>query len=116
MSYWAKNDSRWKDGVYVESWMEDCWERLPNVLKDIAAKEMALGNKAEHVQCAGQPFVLLVLEKAPQSSDALPEGVMKHTSFNEDNCCFDGMLCTYQDLASRSVIAFPDVEYVDEQF
>ena len=116
MSYWAKDDAKWKDGVYVEPWMEECWNRLPDVLKNIAMKEISLGNKAEHIQCAGSPCVLLVLEKEPQSTDSLPEEVIKHTSFNEDNYCFDGTLCTYQDINSRSVIAFPDVNYVDEQF
>ncbi len=45
MNYWAKNDTTWKEGHYVEEWELELLEKINNQLEAILKIELAAGNR-----------------------------------------------------------------------
>ena len=117
MSYYAKNDPKWQDGIYVESWMEQRWEALPQCLREVALKEFNAGNKAIGIQKNWElNIIVLSLEKPPQVELRPQINIAVHTRFEPGNYCYDGTKCVYVDIDSGSKITFEDPNYVEESF
>jgi hypothetical protein len=93
---------------------ESMWAQMPTPLKQVALAELQAGNLPEHIlRNDTRAIVLLAFQSPPLTPQPSGELVRVHTSFANGNYCYDGTLCTYEDIRSGSFLAFNDPEYAD---
>ena len=104
----------WNDGSFGDATADSMWARLPDTLKQIALAELDAGNTPIQILLnEARGIVLLELSKPPMTARPDAELVRIHTSFASGNYCYDGTLCTYEDLRTGSFLAFDDPDYED---
>lgn len=106
MSFWARDHVIWKDGTFVETWMEERWGQLPQSLRDVVLRECAAGNKATHIQGNSEKNVVVLSLEGPPVYSEVPSDVIVHTGFSVGNYRYDNVECTYQDRLFGSLVAF----------
>jgi hypothetical protein len=90
------------------------WSQLAETLKQIALAELQAGNAPVHILLnETRGIVLLSFANPPRTSRPPVELVRVHSSFANGNYCYDGTLCTYEDIRTGCFLAFDDPEYVD---
>ena len=115
MSHWAIDDPKWTNGVYVEDWMEERWDALPENLRGVALKEFERGNKATAIQKNHKTgIIVLTLPRPP--GEALNEraDITVYRTHQDGNYCYDGTECTIRDNATGHILAFLDPNYVED--
>ncbi|ERS84824.1 hypothetical protein Q672_17990 [Marinobacter sp. EVN1] len=111
------NQPTWTGAGFVEAPAQELWERLPELLRDIALEEIRSGNKPIGIlENQERGIVLLSLAKGPLIPRDTDERVIVHTHHEYGNYCYDGTTATYEDAQSGSFLSFEDPEYEDETF
>ncbi len=91
------------------------WLDLPLSLKQIAVAELQAGNIPRHMLRNESRGIVLLSFKAPPKTDPPAPGLVRvHPAFENGNYCYDGTLCTYEDMSSGCFLAFDDPDYVDD--
>jgi hypothetical protein len=93
------------------------WCEMPDSLKEIAAREVAAGNKVQQIlRNADRNIVLLAFERGPLTQRPNESVITVHTQHRYGNYCYDGTKCTYEDQRSGCFLAFDDPEWQDAAF
>ena len=88
---------------------DSMWAQMPDTLKQVALAELKAGNVPEHIlRNEARAIVLLAFQYPPMTSPPVPDMVRVHNTFDYGNYCYDGTLCTYEDMGSGSFLAFSE--------
>ncbi|UOV05174.1 hypothetical protein MUU77_07785 [Pseudoxanthomonas sp. F37] len=91
------------------------WSELSSQLKLIAIAELHAGNiPVDILRNEAREIVVLSFQRPPISQPPLGSSVKVHRRFADGNYCYDGTLCTYEDLESGDFLAFNDPDYVED--
>ena len=108
------NGLSWDGRSFGDATADSMWEQLPESLKRIARAEFQAGNSPVHILLnETRGTVLLSFAMPPMTARPLPDVAKIHTSFGNGNYCYDGTLCTYEDIHKGCFLAFDDPDYVD---
>lgn len=104
----------WNGRSFGDATADSMWVQLAESLKLIARAELQAGNAPAHILLnETRGIVLLAFARPPITARPPVDVVRVHTSFANGNYCYDGTLCTYEDIRSGCFLAFDDPEYVD---
>lgn len=104
----------WDGRSFGNATADAMWAQLADPLKQVARAELQSGNAPRHIlfnETGG--IVLLAFSLPPMTARPPVEVARIHTSFANGNYCYDGTLCTYEDIHTGCFLAFDDPEYVD---
>jgi hypothetical protein len=104
----------WDGRSLGDATADSLWGRLPHSLKQIARAEFRAGNSPVHILFNETRQIVLLSFAMPPMTARPPAEVAKiHTSFTDGNYCYDGTLCTYEDIRMGFFLAFDDPECMD---
>lgn len=104
----------WDGSGFGDSVADIMWSELSPRLKRIAITELEAGNTPANIlRNDSRRIRVLSFEKPPMTSYPLENNVKVHTSFSQYNYCYDGTLCTYEDLESGDFLAFSSCDDED---
>jgi hypothetical protein len=104
----------WNGEGFGDATADLMWSQLAEPLKQIALAELMAGNTPVHILFnETHGIVLLSFAEPPMTARPPVELVRVHTNFAHGNYCYDGTLCTYEDIGTGCFLAVDDPEYVD---
>jgi hypothetical protein len=104
----------WDGRSFGDATADAMWTQLSELLQHVARAELQAGNVPIHILLnETRGIVLLAFAMPPMTARPPAEAVRVHTSFGNGNYCYDGTLCTYEDVLTGCFLAFDDPEYVD---
>ncbi len=99
----------WTGSEFENADAQAYWMMMPSTLSTLARAELENGNVVSQILRNGErQIVLLEFERGPTTSAPDPELVRVHRHHEYGNYCYDGTMCTYEDLESGSFLAFND--------
>jgi hypothetical protein len=99
----------WSGSGFVDPSADAMWNRLAATLKSLACAEIAAGNLPRDILSSDErSLVVLTFSGPPRTSKPSPDLIVVHTCFALYNFCYDGTVCTYEDLLSGCFLAFDD--------
>lgn len=107
----------WNGYGFHELKAHNLWIRLPQVLKDIAVKEVGLGNVVESIlENRDSNIVLLSFSNGPLSNPEIGVEIKVHKTHSGGNYCYDGIRETFEHIESGCFLSFEDPGYEEESF
>lgn len=104
----------WSGDGFDDATADAMWADLSSQLKHIAIAEIGAGNAPVNIlRNDTRSIVLLSFQLPPVTPRPDGKTITVHSSFASGNYCYDGTLCTYEDLESGDFLAFCDPEYMD---
>ena len=105
----------WDGRSFGNPTADSMWAELAEPLRKIAQAELQAGNAPVHIlKNDSRGVVLLSFASPPMTAQPPAEVAIFHSSFAHGNYCYDGTLCTYEDIRSGGFLAFDDPDYVDD--
>ena len=107
------DDLVWSGNGFSDSTADAMWVELSAQLKHVALAEIDAGNIPINIlRNESRGNVLLAFQLPPKAHLPDKKAVSVHNSFANGNYCYDGTVCTYEDLESGDFLAFDDPDYV----
>jgi hypothetical protein len=104
----------WRGDGFGDATADAMWSELSSELKLIAMAELGAGNIPVNIlRNDARSIVLLSFQKPPLTPPPTASIVKVHSSFAIGNYCYDGTLCTYEDVESGDFLAFDDPDYFE---
>ena len=103
------------DGVsFGDSTADAIWTELSAPLKQLAIAEFAAGNASSNILRNDSGGIVVLSFQLPPITPR-PDGrtIKIHNKFDVGNYCYDGTICTFEDLESGLFLAFEDPEHGD---
>ena len=99
----------WNGQSFGDAAADSMWAQLADSLKHVALVELHAGNAPVHILFnETRGLVLLSFAAPPMTPRPSDPGIRVHTRYAHGNYCYDGTLCTYEDLRTGCFLAFDE--------
>jgi hypothetical protein len=101
----------WSGDGFQEPEAQAFWMELPEPLREVAKREMELGNAVSQIlRNDERDLVLLAFERGPLGDFSQGSDLEIHTRFELGNYCYDDTLCTVKHRPSGCFLSFDEPE------